>query len=101
MQQLADSYFDLGCIEEAMSMLQSVVDGHRSWLGEHDPETLISMIKLGRCYFVQGRQGEAVQLAEAVVAQMDRLWEGVALTMWASEQLRNVRIVGEVQSTVL
>ena len=101
MQQLADSYFDLGCIEEAMSMLQSVVEGHKSWLGEHNPETLISMIKLGRCYFVQRRQEEAVQLAEAVVAQMDMLWEGLPLTMWASQQLRNFRILGEVQSTIL
>ncbi|GEM_PF-2115097 len=67
MNNLAASYFDVGCRDEALTMKEKVLTLRRKLLGPEHPDMLGAMSNLANTYYQGARQDEASAFREKIV----------------------------------
>jgi tetratricopeptide (TPR) repeat protein len=68
MNNLANSYYDLGRYAEAVALHEAALALHKAKLGPDHPDTLWSMNNLANSYSALGRYAEALALLEQTLA---------------------------------
>jgi tetratricopeptide (TPR) repeat protein len=72
MNNLANSYSDVGRRQEAMELRGKVLEASQRTLGSEHPDTLMAMNNLANSYGDIGRRQEAMELREKVLEASQR-----------------------------